>query len=117
MNSGLESGLWTLVFGVRSLEKGLGRVFSRSQNISCTFIGTLPCLELKEKAATYYDMKVLIRCQSTGKGAEKKRWEPRGRSLSRYYATGLKNLKALRVILRQAAKYYELLVAVLNKRS
>lgn len=32
-------------------------------------------------------------------------------------ALGLKSLKALRVILRQAAKYYELLVAVLNKRS
>ena len=49
-----------------------------------------PCLELKGIVATYYDMKVLIRCQSTGKGAEKKEmgttWKQKLESLLRYWS-------------------------------
>ena len=49
-----------------------------------------PCLELKGIAATYYDIKVLIRCQSTGKGAEKKEmgttWNQKLESLLRYWS-------------------------------
>ena len=56
----------------------------------------------------------MIRCQSTG---EKSRSRKKDGNHEVVVALGLKSLKALRVILRQAAKYYELLVAVLNKRS